>query len=634
MIKLKAGRYKIPVKLTYKADRIYLSFPYSKKMIAEIKAMEGHKWHGFDEPNPKKIWSIKDSARNRFRLDFMEGKNPYERYDKEMITFETSRPLYDHQIEMVRFILTRKYCVLAGEMGLGKSLAFIEALDHIPHLYNGGIWYVGPKSGVVSVERELVKWESQYSPRMMTYERFTKVMREWDKGHAPRFICFDESSKLKNPTAQRSQAALACANAVREEWGENGYVLEMSGTPAPKAPTDWWHQAEVACPGFLREGTIGKFKHRLSLTEMRPSITGGSYPHLISWLDDDKKCQACGSPCEAPQHKRTDPLYDHPWEGAINEVAGLYLRIKDLALIQFKRDCLDLPEKQYIKTIVKPTIDTLRAARLIKKTSSRAITALTLLRELSDGFQYTQEVIGKETCSRCHGSGEVMAHVPREEVNTLDPQDVKVEDFTMQKIACDYCDANRQIDKVRRTIKEVDTPKDAALIELLDAHEDGGRFVVWGGFTGTIDRLVKLCHKYGWATLRIDGRGYIGMSAYEDVLDSTDLLDAMDASNPRRQELLDKYPRVCVVGHPKAGGMGLTFNASPTALFYSNDFDGEARMQAEDRIHRIGMDKNRGATIIDLIHLPTDQLVLDNLQKKRKLQSLTLGDLEVGGNDA
>ena len=66
--------------------------------------------------------------------------------------------------------------------------------------------------------------------------------------------------------------------------------------------------------------------------------------------------------------------------------------------------------------------------------------------------------------------------------------------------------------------------------------------------------------------------------------------------------------------------MALTLTASPTELFYSNDFNGEARFQAEDRFHRAGMDKNRGATIIDFVHLPSDQLVLDNLQKKKDLQ--------------
>jgi hypothetical protein len=71
--------------------------------------------------------------------------------------------------------------------------------------------------------------------------------------------------------------------------------------------------------------------------------------------------------------------------------------------------------------------------------------------------------------------------------------------------------------------------------------------------------------------------------------------------------------------------MSLTLTASPVVIFYSNDFKAENRMQAEDRIHRESMDLNLGATIIDIIHLPTDELVLKNLKEKTKLQNLTLG---------
>jgi hypothetical protein len=42
------------------------------------------------------------------------------------------------------------------------------------------------------------------------------------------------------------------------------------------------------------------------------------------------------------------------------------------------------------------------------------------------------------------------------------------------------------------------------------------------------------------------------------------------------------------------------------------------------------MDKNRGAKIIDLVCLPTDQLVIDNLKKKKKLQNMTMGELNDG----
>ena len=95
----------------------------------------------------------------------------------------------------------------------------------------------------------------------------------------------------------------------------------------------------------------------------------------------------------------------------------------------------------------------------------------------------------------------------------------------------------------------------------------------------------------------------------------------MDNSHPRQSELLEKHKRLCFVGHPKAGGMALTLTASPTEIFYSNDFAGEARMQAEDRFHRGGMDTNRGATIIDYFHLPTDKYVHTNLMIKKNLQN-------------
>jgi hypothetical protein len=80
------------------------------------------------------------------------------------------------------------------------------------------------------------------------------------------------------------------------------------------------------------------------------------------------------------------------------------------------------------------------------------------------------------------------------------------------------------------------------------------------------------------------------------------------------------------VGQPGAAGMGLTLTASPSIVYWSNDFNAESRIQSEDRIHRPGMDLNRGATIYDLVHLPTDLHILSNLKKKRDLQALTMGD--------
>jgi len=632
-VKFRVGRYRIPVTLIYKNDRIFVKFPFNRKLIAEVKAMQGARWHGFDEPNPRKIWSISDSPRNQFQMAYLREENPYAAYESPLIPASPLRDVYDHQTAMIQHGLSRHYCIFACEMGTGKTLAAIEIMEAVGVKSDKDVWYVGPKSGVKAVGLELSKWESKAHPKMLTYMGLVKVMKNWQQGDAaPRVVIFDESSKLKTPTAQRSQAALHLADAVRTEHGNNGYVILMSGTPAPKTPADWWHQCEVACPGFLREGTQGKFKARLCLVEQRQSVSGGVYPHIITWLDDEKKCSKCGQLEDHKNHATTveGTLNDnyHKWVPSRNEVEYLYKRMQGLVLVQFKKDCLDLPEKQYQIIHVKTRPDILRTAQLITKTSRRAIEALTLLRELSDGFQYIEEASGKKPCDYCHGLGKVTIPVPTDDVNTLKPQEVLESGFENREVTCDNCGGDGETRTYTRSTSEVGSPKDEAFIDLLDEHEDVGRFIVWGGFRGTIDRLIAMAHKYGWATLRVDGRGYCGEGAKGEKLDADELLVAMDFSHPKYRALLEKHPRLCFVGHPQAGGMALTLTASPTELFYSNCFNGEARMQAEDRFHRAGMDTNRAARIIDLIHLPSDKLVLDNLLKKKKLQSLSMGDLQ------
>ena len=53
-------------------------------------------------------------------------------------------------------------------------------------------------------------------------------------------------------------------------------------------------------------------------------------------------------------------------------------------------------------------------------------------------------------------------------------------------------------------------------------------------------------------------------------------------------------------------------------------------MQSEDRIHRIGMDENLGCVIVDLIHLPTDERVVDIIRDNRKLELMTMGKITEG----
>jgi len=645
----RVGSYRYPVRVTIQDDRFFFNFAYNPKLIAEIKCMQGAKWHGFDETNPVKQWSVPITDRNVFQINYLMERNPYAKFDVPLVEISTERPLYRHQEETKAFILTRRTCIVAEEMGLGKSLAAIEAIEAVG--YSGGdeVWWVAPKSGIYAVERELRKWETNIRPRMLSYPALVKIIRQWTPGtQAPKFVVFDESSKLKNPTSQRTQAAMHLTKSMRQEWKDSCFIVLMSGTPAPKSPIDWWAQCEIAQPGFIKEGDLFKFKRRLCVIEQRESISGGVFPHIVTWLDDEDKCAICGkADAEQPLHmkrsKSSTPVdltlllksappdrtnWPHPFVGSVNEISRLYKRMQGLVLVKFKKDCLDLPEKRYEIIRVKPTIDILRAVKLIKATSKRTIEALTRLRELSDGFQYTNEVTGSKACDVCMGLKTVEHPTPKTGVDpSASGYIFNKDDYTIQIIKCLACDGTGSVPTYARGINEVTSPKDQVFIDELDLHEDLGRLVVWGGFTGTIDRLVGIAHQYGWSTLRFDKK--VDASDEKGEPASVDkYLGAMDYSEKNSKTLLEEIPKLVFIGNPEAGGMGLTLTASPTALFYSNSFKADARWQSEDRGHRAGMDMNRGYTVKDIIHLPTDELVLTNLLKKRNLQNLTMGELE------
>ena len=405
--KLIAGRYKYPASLTFDDGRIFIRFKYNKTLLEEIKSMQGRKWHGYDDINPRKVWSIKDCARNRFQLDYLQGKNPYAKYDVEIPEIQYERPVYTHQKAMTGLGLAVHYCIWAAEMGTGKTLSAIEVMERSG---SQDWWWIGPKNGLIAVKLELLKWQSKVWPEMYTYERLKKILEDWPEGQpAPYGVVFDESSKLKTPTAQRSQSGFHLAENIRRDHGDNGFVILMSGTPAPKAPIDWWHQCEVACPGFLKEGDIYKFKDRLGLVQKRESIAGGVYPHLVGWWDDPNKCAECG---EFEAHKQHSISGDHAFRKSVNEIERLYRRMKGLVLVQFKKDCLDLPDKQYKIIQVQPSKSILRVAQTIVATAPRVVTANILLRELSDGFQYDEIPIGEQECPRCKGTKYAIVQVP------------------------------------------------------------------------------------------------------------------------------------------------------------------------------------------------------------------------------
>ena len=72
------------------------------------------------------------------------------------------------------------------------------------------------------------------------------------------------------------------------------------------------------------------------------------------------------------------------------------------------------------------------------------------------------------------------------------------------------------------------------------------------------------------------------------------------------------------IGQPQSGGIGLTLTAASYAIYYSNSFDLEIRLQSEDRCHRIGTKNN--VTYIDIECRKTiDKKIITALRTKKSL---------------
>jgi len=614
------------VKLEYTKDRIIVrKSPFALK--DEIKAMQGATWHGYKNDGLGKVWSIKNSQRNQFQIDYLEGKNPYAWFEQPLQTDWTyGRPLMEHQKLMTNTCLTYHYQILAAEMGVGKTLSAIEIIE------KGGQdiwWWVGPKTTLPAIEKEFEKWglDRTIKVELMTYDRMALMVDTGDY-QLPGGVIFDESSKLKTYGVRRQVAAQELADKIRAEYGMDGFAILMSGTPSPKSPIDIWAQAEIAYPGFLREGSPKALQQRLAvLKDANNGEMGNYYQELVGWLNQDGLCGVCCEKMEDGPHDFTgaEEIDDvHDFVPTENEVALLYERLEGLMLVIHKKDCLDLPKKQYTEVELKPTKKLLRVAKSVVNVARTTVAGLTQLRQLSDGFMYQDVADGEITCPVCLGVGELDQWVdPVDPDRTFDDVSMfdaeTVSKLEKQKRVCPKCKGEKLVTKTKRVPYEIPCPKVDALIDWLEKAEQHGRINIFAGYQGSVDRCVKICQEKGWAVFKCDGRGSQIITADGVKLTTEKPLEYWaDMSNEK----------VAFVANPESGGFGLTLTESKITVFYSNSYKPEFRTQAEDRFHRPGQEDD--VMVVDLLHLPTDLRCLEILRQNRKLEKLVLGEIVEG----
>jgi len=299
-------------------------------------------------------------------------------------------------------------------------------------------------------------------------------------------LAIDESTTIKNQNAKRTKSILALGK-------EATYRRILTGSPVTKSPLDLYTQC-----GFLNSYLLGfdsfyAFRNR--------------YANMIDRNFGGRRVQLIGS------YKRLDELAD---------------KLKGFSYRVLKDDCLDLPDKVYVRREVDLTDEQSKAYSTMKSA------ALALLK-------------GK------------MATAPH----------VLTQMMRLHQITCGHL---RNDDG---TITEIKNNRLKELVDLLDEVE--GKVIIWANYVYDIENIVKTIGKAFGDDSIVQYYGAIPAEERQKNIEKF-----QDPNSKVR----------FFVGNPQTGGYGITLTCANTVVYYSNGYDLEKRLQSEDRAHRIGQSKS------------------------------------------
>jgi SNF2 family DNA or RNA helicase len=296
------------------------------------------------------------------------------------------------------------------------------------------------------------------------------------------FMAIDESTTIKTPTAKRTKAIVKIGKDAR-------YRRIATGSPVTKSPLDLYSQCDFLGEDCLNYNSYYAFQARYAVLVERKMPT-----HTFK--------QVVG-------YRHLDELKD---------------KLDRFAFRVTKDECLDLPDKIYLRRDVDLTAEQKKAYEQMK---------LMALSVLDEGLVSTNNALTQ--LMRLH------------------------------QIVCGYVklDDGQEIELPNNRMSE--------LMDLL--AESDGKVIIWANYRKNIqDIKLAIQKEYGMTSVAT----YYGDTAAEDRQDIVDKF-----SDPKSELRF-------FVGNPTTGGYGLTLVSSHTVVYYSNSFDLEKRLQSEDRAHRIG----------------------------------------------
>ena len=425
---------------------------------------------------------------------------------------------YEHQLHALGASHNKENFALFMEMGTGKSKVLV---DNIAMLYDKGkinaALIIAPKGVYRNWERQeipthmpehivhnVVTWSPSTTKKQQ--KENLKLFKHGDqltiflmnieafstkKGLdiAQRFLlahqclmAIDESTTIKSPTARRTKNVLKLRNYAK-------YRRILTGSPVTKSPLDLYTQCYFLDPYYLDFSSYYTFRNRYASMVDR-NVGSHSFKLVTGYV-------------------RLDELND---------------KLNNFSYRVLKEDCLDLPDKVYMKRFVAMTSEQTKLYEEMKKHA-------------------LAELDGKMT-----SAASALAQMVR-----------------LHQITCGHLATDDG---------EVTQVKNNRIDELLDVIEEvNGKVIIWAIYRHDIKQIENtLAEKYGKDSVK---------SFYGDTADA-DRQDIVNAFQDRESNLR------FFVGNPRTGGYGLTLTASHTVVYYSNSYDLEIRLQSEDRAHRIG----------------------------------------------
>lgn len=255
---------------------------------------------------------------------------------------------HSYQTRAIDFILEHEFCGLFLDMGLGKTVATLTALDKLLYerLESEKVLVIAPKSVALNTwSNEANKWDHLRGLRMSIVMGSAAKRRKALERPADIYVTnrdnvvwlrnegewtfdtvvLDESSSFKNFQSRRWKALWSVRPQIRR-------MILLTGTPAPNGLMDLWAQVKLLDRGVR----LGRFITQFREAYFRPGARSGAV--VYDWLPKpgaqelitDKISDICMS-MRAEDYLDIPDLID----------AGMVLELPEIDKYkQFERDCV------------------------------------------------------------------------------------------------------------------------------------------------------------------------------------------------------------------------------------------------------------------------------------------------------